>query len=211
MRFLLLSLTILIFSSISSQNQEEDDRLIQFSGITLVNGRDTLEPVPFVLVKNKSRLSGAYSGIDGFFSLVVKRGDTVEFTSVGYKKSTLIIPSNIQKDKFYASQPMVRDTQRLNNIVIVPWKNINELKRAFIDLKLTEDDLVIAYQNLQYEKLEKLRETLPIDGDESKRYNNSNQNLLLLQGTIAPSNLLTPYYNRKRKTNIDTKHKYEED
>lgn len=202
---------------------QENSELIQFSGYTLMGVKDSVQAAPFILIKNKSRNSGSYSNPDGFFSLVVMRGDTVEFTSIGFKKSSLIIPTNIGNKKFTANQLMVREVQRLPEAVIVPWKNLDELKKAFLDLKVTDDDLVIAYQNLQYQRWAQLRENLPLDGSESQRYTllNQNMNNLVYQSGITPANnILNPiaWYqfinyitnNKQKKKEKDVKFKYEE-
>lgn len=224
LKYLRHNILILIFSLVSvySFSQSNND-LIQFSGYTLMGVNDSIQPAPFILIKNKSRNSGSYSNPDGFFSLVVMTGDTIEFTSVGFKKSTLIVPTSISSKKFTANQIMIREIQRLPETVIVPWKTLNELKRALLDLKITDDDLIIAYQNMQYQKWATLRESMPLSGTESQRYAQSNQNMnnLLYQSGITPANnILNPiaWYqfintltnNKKKKKEKDLQYKYEE-
>lgn len=190
-------IVFLIYSSFLFSQREgkaQENELIQYSGYTLVKDGDSIRPASFIFVRNKSRNSGSYSKPDGFFSIVAQRGDTIIFTSIGFKKSTLIIPDNIRSPKFTANQIMIRESTKLPETIIVPWKNIDELKQAFLDLKVNEDDLVIAYQNLQMERWEKLRQTLPMDATESHRYTliNQNQNNLLQHGITPMNNLLNP-------------------
>jgi len=218
MNKLILSITLLLLClEIFSQNKAD---LIQFSGNTLISYNDSIEPVAFVIVKNKSRRSNAYSGPDGFFSLVVKAGDTVEFSAVGFKKSTLIIPETIQRDRFFATQPMIRDTNRLSTVVIVPWKNVDELKRAVLDLEVSEHDLVIAYQNLQYERWTQIRENMmPSLAENKDQYMNQHQSVdRLRSGLIPMNNLANPFAwmefinylgkNKKKKTGTTDTDKY---
>jgi hypothetical protein len=174
---------------------QENSGLIQFSGNTLISFNDSVEPVAFVTIKNKSRRSNAYSGPDGFFTLVVKGGDTVEFSAVGFKRSTLIVPDNIKRDRFFATQAMIRDTNRLSTVVIVPWKNVDELKRAVLDLNVSEDDLVIAYQNLQYERWTQIREGMAPSLTENRNaYLQQHQsNDRLRSGLLPMNNLLNPF------------------
>ncbi len=200
---------------------QEDTELIQFSGHALMGTGDSLEPAPFILIKNLSRNSGAYSNPQGFFSLVVKKGDTVVFTSVGFKKSTLIIPENIKSNKFFANQTMLRETIRLPEAVIVPWKNLDELKQAFLDLKISDDDLVIAYQNMQYERWENLRLSMPLDASETQKYTISSQKDInqIRNGVTPANNLLNPaaWYQfinylqniKKKKKESEVEYKFE--
>lgn len=185
---LFLSAPFVIFS-------QKNEELIQFSGSVYTASRDSLSPVPYVLVKNKSRQSGAYSNFDGFFSVVVERGDTLEFSSIGFKKRTLIVPDNIKNSKFFVSQIiMIRDTNSLPEIIIVPWKNVDELKKAFVELKLNEDDIVRAYQNLQLEKWKEMSSTVAYEGAELQKTTliQQNQRNLQLQGLQPANNLINP-------------------
>ena len=212
-------ITYLFFILFSAQlwSQEKNTGFIQFSGNTLISFNDSVEPVAFVTIKNKSRRSSAYSVPDGFFSLVVKGGDTVEFSAVGFKRSTLIIPDNIKRDRFFATQAMIRDTNRLAAVVIVPWKNVEELKRAVLDMDISESDLVIAYQNLQYERWVQIREGMMPSLEENRagylaRHNSNN--LMLSTGLLPQNNILNPFawmqfmdyvgQNKKKKKTTDT-------
>lgn len=194
MKSILILIVLMIGFTTTFFGQKNED-LIQFSGTIHTASRDSLSPVPYVLVKNMSRQSGAYSNFDGFFSVVVERGDTLEFSSIGFKKRTLIVPNNIQNSKFFVSQIiMIRDTNTLPEIIIVPWKNVDELKKAFVDLKLNEDDIVRAYQNLQLEKWKEISSTVSYEGAELYRptLNAQNQRNLQLQGLQPANNLINP-------------------
>jgi len=212
-----ITLVVVLLFSTHLYSQEKIVGLIQFSGNTLISYNDSVEPVAFVTIKNKSRRSSAYSGPDGFFSLVVKGGDTVEFSAVGFKRSTLIIPENLKRDRFFATQAMIRDTNRLTTVVIVPWKNVDELKRAVLDMDVSETDLVIAYQNLQYERWVLIRESMSPSLEENisgylARHNSNN--LMLSTGLLPQNNILNPFawlqfidylgQNKKKKKSTDT-------
>jgi hypothetical protein len=215
MRILLVFIISSFFTFVQAQSNQE--RLIQYSGNTLVSMGDSIDPVAFVTIKNKSRKSGAYSGPDGFFTLVVKRGDTVEFSSVGFKKSILIVPEEIQRDRFFATQVMIRDTNILQAVTIVPWRNVEELRRAVIDLKVNEDDLIIAYQNMQYEKWENIRQSMEPSRDELRR-GLIDERLRQNSGLLPPNNLANPFTwmnfidylgkKKKKKSNTDINSKY---
>jgi hypothetical protein len=214
----ILFFSILFFDQLWSQ--EED--LIQFSGYTIMGDADSLTPCAFVIIKNKSRNSGAYSDPNGFFTLVVKRGDTIQFSSIGFQKNTLIIPFNIKSDRFTANQRMIRETQKLPETVIVPWRNLDELKQAVLELKVDENDLILAYQNLQYDRWASLQQSMPLDGVESQRrtlIQQNSENRTYNLGITPVNNILNPlaWYqfinqlsnNKKKKAASISDDKYE--
>lgn len=170
------------------------ESLIQFSGSILSAGRDSLQPIPFVLVKNKSRNSGAYSNNDGYYTLVAARGDTIEYSSIGFRKSRYIVPNDIKENKFYATQIMIRDTNMLPEAIIVPWKNVDDLKKAFVELKLDEDDIVRAYQNLQFERWKELQKSTSYDGQalQSITFNERTKSNLQNSGVLPTQNIFNP-------------------
>lgn len=189
MKPLFLLIGLIITQSLFSQ-----ESLIQFSGSILSAGRDSLQPIPFVLVKNKSRNSGAYSNVDGYYTLVVARGDTIEYSSIGFRKSKYIVPNDIKENKFYATQIMLRDTNMLPEAIIVPWKNVDDLKKAFVELKLDEDDIVRAYQNLQFERWKELQKSTSYDGQalQAITLNDRNRNNIQSSGVLPTQNIFNP-------------------
>jgi hypothetical protein len=101
--------------------------------------------------------------------------------------------------------------------VIVPWKNVEELKRAVLDMDISESDLVIAYQNLQYERWVQIREGMMPSLEENRagylaRHNSNN--LMLSTGLLPQNNILNPFawmqfmdyvgQNKKKKKSTDT-------
>jgi hypothetical protein len=172
----------------------QNDSLIQFSGTILTAGRDSLMPVPFVLVKNLTRNSGAYSNVEGNYSLVVARGDVLEYSSVGFRKNRITIPNDIKGRKFYATQIIIRDTMSLPEAIIVPWKDVDDLKKAFVDLKLNEGDIVRAYQNLQYTRWKELQQSVSYDGQAMQQIGLANQNRenIYKQGVQPIQNIFSP-------------------
>jgi hypothetical protein len=189
-----MKLFFLIIGLIVTQSLFSQESLIQFSGSILSAGRDSLQPIPFVLVKNKSRNSGAYSNEEGYYTLVVARGDTIEYSSIGFKKSKYIVPQDIKENKFYATQIMLRDTNILPEAIIVPWKNVDDLKKAFIELKLEEDDIVRAYQNLQFERWKELQKSTSYDGQalQAMTFNERTRTNLQSSGVLPFQNIFNP-------------------
>lgn len=165
------------------------DSLIQFSGFALT--ADSLMGVPYahITVLNRGRRL-TYAGADGYFSLAVHRGDTLYFTSVGYKPSVYIIPQNMTGDKYSVIQLMTRDDLHLPEIVIYPWA---DFRQAFLDLRVADDDLDRARRNLERERLAELGQKLEADGAEaSKNYIRANSTKTYYYRQAPSQNIFNP-------------------
>ena len=86
--------TILLFLSLSIVKAQEiypDEQLVQFSGMVLDGTTEQLLPLPYTNIYIKESNRGTYSDFKGFFSMVARKGDIVEFSAVGYKTVEFVI------------------------------------------------------------------------------------------------------------------------
>lgn len=65
-------------------------QLVQVSGYIITG--DSSGVVPFANIRNKKTNTGTQATIEGFYTLLVATGDTVEITAIGYEKSVLVLP-----------------------------------------------------------------------------------------------------------------------
>lgn len=162
-----LPILLLVFSYSSSIAQEK--KLVQFSGIVI--HADSLEPLPFVNVINISRnYKGTYTDMRGFFSLVVSVGDTIQISSLGYKKQELVIPTDLVNNSLSAIFKLKIDAIDLPMVYIFPYATIEQFKQAFIKLRLPDDDLMIAQKNLDATTMMALSSAMTWDGTQNTRY-----------------------------------------
>ena len=185
--FVLLSLNL---TSLSFA-QEKDRKPLQFSGVVVTG--DDLKPIPYtsILVKNLRR--GTISDFYGFFSFVAQEGDVIEFTAMGFKKATFVIPDSLSQNKYSLIQVMNADTILLNETVIYPWPTLEQFKKAFVELKIPDDDLERARKNLALAELKENFDNMPMDGSMNfKNYLNNQQSKLYYTGQMQPNNLLNP-------------------
>ena len=137
LRTFLLALAIAFTGSgmnLFAQTKREDEKLVQFSGITIT--ADSLNPVPYTKVKVKSTSYGTASDSYGFFSFVAHQRDTVLFTAIGFKPASFIIPDTITQKKYSLIQLMTNDTLTLSAAIIFPWPTLEDFKKAFIETKI---------------------------------------------------------------------------
>lgn len=164
----LLSIFCLIISfSLKAQDQE---RLVQFSGLVLDGSDESLYPVPYanILVKGKNR--GTYSDFKGFFSIVVEKNDTIVFSAIGYKTVEVVIPEEVDDNRYTVVQLMTQDAVNLPETVVFPWPSREHFKLEFLAMDVTPELQERAMRNLANETLERMRSEVITDGNENADY-----------------------------------------
>jgi hypothetical protein len=168
-RYTFLILIFSLFTTLAVA-QRTNQNLIQFSGMVLDGSTEELYPVPYtnILVKNKGR--GTYSDFQGFFSIVVEKGDTMVFSAVGYKTVEFEIPSDLEDDRYSLVQLMTQDAVNLPETVVFPWPSREHFKLEFLAMDVTPELQERAARNLANETLERMRKEVPKDGRENANY-----------------------------------------
>jgi hypothetical protein len=187
----LLSLLLIAGISYTAAAQTPKRKVIQFSGV-IVSG-DSLQPVPYTNIMTKGTFRGTVSDYYGFFSFVAQENDTVEFTSIGYRKATYVIPQNLPESRYSIIQVLNRDTIELATTVIYAWPTREQIYEYFLSAPVPDDDVERARKNLAQEKITDMAINMPMDA--SLNYRNSMQNYntrLYTAGQIPMNNLLNP-------------------
>lgn len=165
--FLISILLLLSLACFAQQIGQPDSDLVQFSGLVLDGTTDKLVPIPYtnILVVRKGR--GTYSDLKGFFSVVVERGDTIEFSAIGYKTVRFGIPSDLEDSRYSMVQLMTEDFVNLPETVVFPWPSREHFKLEFLAMDVTPELQEYAAENLASETLERMKRDLPRDGQEN--------------------------------------------
>jgi hypothetical protein len=172
MKYLLL-LCFLVCSLTGLQAQLVDQHgedLVQFSGMVLDGGNSQLFPVPYaaVLIKNDGR--GTYANLEGFFSIVTHKGDSIIFSALGFEDAVYVVPDTLKEDKYSIVQLLTKNNIDLPAAVVFPWPSRDHFKLEFLAMDVTSELQTIASQNLSADKLEQLRQTVPLSGAENGSY-----------------------------------------
>ncbi len=187
-------LSLLIVSSCVSfdtEAQTKNDSLLQFSGVLLT--RDSLVAVPFANILIKGSKRGTISDYFGYFSFVAERGDTIQFSYIGFKDALFVIPDSLDKRNYSLIQMMDGDTITLQEAVIYPWPTKEQFREAFLDLRLPEDDKQRAQRNLARAEMKERMENMGMDGRENFTYAMQQRGAqLYYAGQLPPNNLLNP-------------------
>lgn len=192
-KHLVLALLVFSFGTAFLQAQPYKEDLIQFSGMVLDGSDQSLVPVPYtnILVKNEGR--GTFSDFNGFFSIVVRKGDLVEFSAVGYKSFEMTIPDTLTDNRYSLVQLLSRDTVNLPTAIIFPWPSREHLRLEFLAMDVTSELQARAARNMTADNLERLRTALPYDGRENAGYYLRQQaSSYYYIGQTPPMNIFNP-------------------
>jgi hypothetical protein len=174
------------------QNQDDNASLVQFSGMTIT--ADSLNPVPYARIVDIHSHRGTTSDINGYFSFVAHKNDTVIFTALGFKPASFIIPDTITKQRYSLIQLMSSDTLTLAAAYIFPWPTLEDFKRAFVEIKIPDDDLEIARKNLLASDIRMRAEEYPMDANMNYRnYIDNQTSKLYYFGQQQPFNIFNPF------------------
>src|ERR1700759_1959774 len=165
-------LYILLLSApfaVHAQFDKLKDSVVQLYGVIMT--ADSLKGIPAVSVIVKGRNQGTYSSDQGVFSIVVLKGDVIEFSSVGYKSITVSIPDTLKGNQQSMIQLMVTDAQYLPATIIKPRPTREQFERDFVNTRVPDDDIEIARQNTDEAKRRILPRPPPASsGEAASRY-----------------------------------------
>ena len=151
----------------SAQKADSSARPIQFSGL-VIDAKNN-EPMSFATILIKNRMRGTVTDQRGYFSFVALIGDTIRFSSLGYKKSFFVIPDTISGQAFSIIQPLERDTLTLKPVRVWPWANKEQFSQEFLAAELPDEKEEIARKNLEAEMMAELSYNMKMDGSENQR------------------------------------------
>ncbi len=187
----LLLLTLFITKRSYAQFETVKDSVVQLYGLVMT--ADSLVGIPAVSVTIKGSRRGTITNNQGVFSIVVLKGDIIEFTHVSFKPKTVIIPPTIQGNQYSVVQLMIEDTAYLPVTIIRPRPTPAQFERDFANTKVPDDEIEIARQNNSAAKRRVLLQSTPGDGGGATSLQFRNiANKSTYSGQIPPNNLLNP-------------------
>ena len=188
---LLLILSCLAVSKVHAQFESVRDSVVQLYGIVMT--ADSLEGIPAVSITVKGQNRGTMTNAQGVFSIVVLKGDVVEFSHVSYKPKEVTVPRNLAGNQQSIVQLMVEDTVYLPATIIRPRPTPQQFERDFVNTKVPDDDIEIARQNNSAAKRRALMQMTPADGSEATalQFRNMAQKATY-RGQVPPMNIFSP-------------------
>ncbi|GGB21654.1 carboxypeptidase-like regulatory domain-containing protein [Puia dinghuensis] len=185
--FLLLSAPF----AVHAQFDKLKDSVVELYGVIMT--ADSLKAIPAVSVVVKGGGRGTLSNDQGVFSLVVLKGDVIEFTSIGYKPITYHVSDTTRGNQISLIQLMTVDAQYLPATIIAARPTREQFERDFVNTKVPDDDIEIARQNNDAAKRRILARNLPASsGEATSTYLRQSAQRYYYTGQTPPQNIFNP-------------------
>jgi hypothetical protein len=216
-----LIFALILSSTIAAVSQPiAVDQIVEVSGMILTrNDLNQVRPIPFATVSVQSTQRGTYANFEGMFSIVVKKGQTLKFSAVGYGDFEIKIPED-HKD-LYFSIVVELEPQDINleEVVVFPWPDRDNFRAEFLAMEPTmamqmED---IAKENLNRQKMLEIANAMNMDSRENATmYLRQQANDYAYKGQMQPMPIFDPLAwsrffkqlnDKKKKDKEETKQK----
>ncbi len=136
-----------------------DETIVEVSGIVLTkNQQKRIQYIPFATVYVKNTNRGTYANYEGMFSIVVKKGETIHFSAVGFSEFQINIPSDYKGSNY--------------EVVIFPGPDRDNYRAEFLAMKPTESMMMedLADRNLSRKKMYDIAQATGMDARENGMY-----------------------------------------
>ncbi len=143
------------------------EKAIQFAGVVK---NEQEKKLPYVHIVNINTANGTISDMNGIFSLVVHPGDTIWFSSVGFKRQKISIPDTLNAAFYSSDVKMVKDTVTIEQITVYPWGTYTEFKEAFLKLEISNQAKENARENIEKIKEQIAQNNYPVKSDPDLNY-----------------------------------------
>lgn len=174
----------------NAQNQQRDS-VVQLYGVVM--SADSLIGLDATSIIVVGTGRGTMTNSQGVFSIAVLKGDTIRFSSIGFKDKTTIIPHNLQGNQYSVIQLMVNDTAYLPATILKPRPSRAQFERDFVNTNVPADALEIARRNNDEATRKALIMSLPADGTEAVNMQFRQQAARsYYSGQIPPQNIFNP-------------------
>ena len=163
------------------------DRPITVRGVVM--DADSIQVIPYVNIRLKNTFFGTVTDNEGRFTFTAAEGDTLSFTYVGYFETYFIMPKKMTGDSYSLIQLMRKETIMLEEVVVFPWPNYEELKKEVVR---TQPRPGPEMQILDAKK--KVKRISKEEYDRNKYYYNMyyNNQLYDLTGIVPANNFINP-------------------
>jgi hypothetical protein len=172
MRLSIIIVLVLLAVSCRAQTsmpQPQNDSLmynfIELNGVVM--SADSLQYVPYCSVTSARGVS-TYASDMGVFSIVVQKGDTLHFTSPGYRTIDYAIAENLAGLRYSIIQLMVQDTFFLAETILRPAPTREKFDYAFKYWEIPDDRYELARKNTEEQAMRILSSQLKRDGRENQ-------------------------------------------
>ena len=189
--FLFIALILSTVRGLAQNEPSRRDSVIQLYGVVM--SADSLRGLDATSVIVVGTGRGTMTSDQGVFSIPVLMGDTIRFSSIGFKDKTVTIPHNLKSNQYSVIQLMVNDTAYLPATILKPKPSRPQFERDFVNTEVPADALEIARRNNDDATRKALMLSLPMDGTEAMNTQIRQQaQHYYYAGQLPPQNIFNP-------------------
>lgn len=175
-----------------AQFESFKDSVVQLYGVVMT--ADSLRGLPAVSIIVNGTGRGTLTNNQGVFSIVVLKGDDIEFSCIGFKNKTTHIPNDLIGNQYSIVQLMVNDTLYLPAAIIKPRPSREQFERDFVNTDVPDDNIEIARKNTDMATRRILMRSLPSDGKEAVNISLAKSaQKYYYTGQAPPMNIFNPF------------------
>jgi hypothetical protein len=193
-RFIPIFFIFCFIKPVHSKAQFESfkDSVVQLYGLVMT--ADSLKGLEGVSVVVKNQNRGTVTNDKGVFSIVVLKGDEIEFSSIGFKTKTVAIPKDLAGNQQSVIQLMINDTIYLPATIIKSRPSRAQFERDFLNNPVQDDYITVARKNNDAATRRILAANLPSDGREaSNQFLRQAGTKAYYAGQVPPQNIFNPF------------------
>lgn len=188
---LLFILGIIFLFPAKLRAQFTNDKMVELTGVVMTS--DSLRYLPYVTIAITNKGMGTMSSERGVFSLVAEKGDTLDFTCVGFRRKRYIVPNDVPSNRLSVIQLMSQDTFYLATTIIRPQISPEEFDQAFRTWDIPDDKFETARKNTEYQTMRLLAFMMPRDGRENQQvYQSMEAKRYYWAGQQPPMTIFSP-------------------
>jgi len=175
----------------TKSTQQDSVQYVQLSGIVV---NDSLQRLPFTAVYDKTTSRGVICDYFGYFALVVHPGDTLQFSFIGFKKKTFVVPQPEAGENDLSIVTLLEsDTIMSAPVNVYPWPSREQFADAFINLEIDNDAINRAKERMSPQEMAFVYGVMGTDANLAyKAQSQQYLNQVYYRGQQAPNNLFNP-------------------
>lgn len=174
---LLVSLAFAIQPQKMQAQTANNDDIVEVAGVVFTLSNDAQSkgvavPVSYATVQVVGSSRGSYANFEGMFSIVLRKGQKLKFSAVGYADAIVEVPANHSSNRWAVTIELQPVTINLDVISVLPWPNRNNLTAEFLAMSPNEalQMQALAARNLEERQLLALQKSFSNDSRESAAY-----------------------------------------
>lgn len=147
--------------------------IIEVSGIVVTrNAANNIEFIPFITVVVEGTRRGTYASYDGMYSIVLRKGQSLRFSGIGYRDTLIGIPESIEGPYYSMIVELQSAPVELDEVSVFPWPDRDNFRAEFLAMNPGEalNMEALAERNLDRRAMAALADATKMDARENAVY-----------------------------------------